>query len=49
METFVLLIAGTRSYDDYDEFYRITDLMLSKIKQSYNIEIVQGGASGADT
>ena len=47
-ETFYLLIAGTRSYDDYDEFCRIADSMLSKIKTIYNIEIVQGGANGAD-
>ena len=47
-ETFALLIAGSRTYNDYDEFCKVTDLMLSKIKKSYNIEIIQGGANGAD-
>lgn len=47
-KTFALLIAGSRTYDDYDEFCKITDKMLFNIKQLYNIEIVQGGANGAD-
>jgi len=47
-ENFALLIAGSRTYNNYDEFCKVTDLMLSKIKKSYNIEIIQGGANGAD-
>jgi hypothetical protein len=49
METFVLLIAGTRTYNDYDEFCKIVDNLLSKVKLTYNIQIIHGGANGADT
>lgn len=49
-KTFTLLIAGSRTYNDYAEFCRITDYMLSdKLAASYSIEIVSGGANGTDT
>ncbi len=44
--TFYLLIAGTRTYEDYEEMSAISDYMLSKT--TGNICIVSGGASGAD-
>nr|WP_297765809.1 DUF2493 domain-containing protein [uncultured Butyrivibrio sp.] len=44
---FYLLIAGTRTYDDYNEFKAVCDHMISNIKAP--VIIVSGGASGADT
>jgi len=49
METFALLVAGTRMYNNYDEFCKIMDNSLSKVKLIYNIQIIHGGANGADT
>lgn len=49
MNKFVLLIAGTRTYDDWTQFEYIVDLCLSKIPKNCEIEIVHGGAKGADS
>lgn len=40
-----ILIAGSRSYNDYEEF---RDIMNFICKDYNNIEIVSGGANGAD-
>lgn len=45
-KTFYLLIAGTRTYDDYFEFCAVCDHMLSEVKMP--VCIVSGGAKGAD-
>ena len=45
-ETFYLLIAGSRSYDNYKEFSLICDHMLSQA--NIPVCIVSGGAKGAD-
>lgn len=44
---FYLLVAGTRTYNDYETLKRECDMVLSK-KQNYHIVIVEGGAKGAD-
>ena len=46
-DLFALLIAGTRTYDNYDEFSSVTDMLL-KNHQDKNVIIVSGGATGAD-
>lgn len=47
---FYLLIAGSRTYENYDEMKEKTDYMLStKVSQGFNIHIVSGGARGADS
>ena len=43
---FRVIIAGTRTFDDYDLLCKYVDIKLSNICQS--IEIVSGGARGAD-
>ena len=45
-EMFYLLIAGTRTYTDYQEFSVMTDWILRDVKMP--IAIVSGGAAGAD-
>lgn len=46
---FYLLIAGTRSYNDFNTVVTIADNMLStKVAAGYTIHIVEGGAEGAD-
>lgn len=45
-DIFVLLIAGTRTYEDYLEFSTICDRMLSR---QDHIMIVSGGANGTDS
>lgn len=44
---FKLIIAGTRTFDDYELLRRHTDYLLSNIKDE--IEIVSGHARGADS
>lgn len=43
---FKVIIAGTRTFDDYDLLCRYADIKLSNIYEP--IEIVSGGARGAD-
>ncbi len=47
LDKFYCLIAGTRTYNDYEEFSKVTDYMLSQI--TLPIVIVSGGAKGADS
>ena len=49
LDTYYILIAGTRTYNDYEELCYVLDSLLYDISGYYNIEIVQGGAKGADT
>ena len=46
MNKFILLIAGTRTYDDYTHFETVVDFVLPK---NCEIEIVHGGAKGTDS
>lgn len=49
-ETFYLLVAGSRDYDNYDEMCQALDLLLSvQVTKGRHIVIVSGGAKGADT
>ncbi len=43
---FHLLVAGTRTYENYDEFSYVMDYLDQNLK---TIEIVHGGAKGADS
>ena len=43
---FRVIIAGTRTFDNYGLLYEYADYKLSQIQD--NIEIVSGGAKGAD-
>lgn len=45
MEPFKVIVAGTRTFNDYDLLCRKLDKILSGKE---NVEIVSGGASGAD-
>ena len=46
---FRVIIAGTRTFQDYDLLEKHTTFMLSRKVSAYEtIEIVSGGASGAD-
>lgn len=46
---FVILVAGSRSYNNYTEFAYVMDFVLSEQnKHNIPIEIVSGGATGAD-
>ena len=46
---YAILIAGTRTYNDYIEFKTIVDKMLTGIiNDGYDIAIIQGDAKGAD-
>lgn len=49
-----VLICGSKDYNNWDEFYRVCIEILSKIQyerelRKEDIEIVEGGASGADS
>ena len=48
-EIFALLIAGSRDYTNYGEFTRITDHLLSQVREKYQILIIEGEARGTDT
>ena len=48
IEKYSILIAGTRTYNDYEDLCSIVDSLLYNIKGYYNIEIIQGGANWAD-
>lgn len=43
---FTVLVAGSRTYNDYEEFVRIMDKVLANQKE---VSIVSGGAKGADS
>ena len=43
---FTVLVAGSRTYNDYEEFVRIMDKVLAN---QTDISIVSGGAKGADS
>ncbi len=45
-DIFYLLVAGTRTYEDYKELSNICDYMLSNITRP--VCIISGGANGAD-
>lgn len=44
-----VVIAGCRNYNNYNEAKKFIDCCLSDISKEYNIVILSGGASGADT
>ena len=47
---FYLLVAGSRTYTDYDEMCHVLDFLLQKqVAQNNHIVIVSGGAKGADS
>lgn len=46
-KNFYLLIAGSRTYNNYEELTKITNALLVNFK-SADIHIVSGGAKGAD-
>lgn len=46
---FKVIVAGGRDYTDYPTLKRVLDYFLvNKIEEGYDIEIVSGGAKGAD-
>lgn len=45
---FKVIVAGTRSFDDYDLLCRKLDGMLVNKKHTHRIVILSGGAKGAD-
>lgn len=46
--SFKVIIAGSRDYSDYKELKQRCDFLLSKV-QPHSVEIVSGGARGADS
>ena len=50
METYKIAVVGSRSYTNYEEFKFILDKFLNskEVKEHSNIELVSGGARGAD-
>lgn len=46
---FKVIIAGTRTFQDYDLLRRYVDMKLSSVSMRDDIEIVSGCARGADT
>ena len=49
MDEFRLIIAGSRSFDDYDLLCRKCDRILSQKRTTHQIVIVSGTARGADS
>ena len=48
--TFFLLVAGSRTYNDFNEMCKVLDFLLkNQVAQGRRIVIVSGGASGADS
>ena len=45
--TYKVIIAGSRNYDDYDQLSNVCNHLLKEIEEP--IEIVSGAAKGADT
>ena len=49
IETFYMLVAGSRTYNNYQEMCQCLDLLLkNQVAQNRKIVIVSGGARGAD-
>ena len=48
MEDFKIVIAGSRTFDDYDLLVKICDYYLQNVKDTMNIIVVSGKAKGAD-
>lgn len=44
-----LIIAGGRDFNDYNLLEETCDFMLSKLAETHQIQIISGGAAGADT
>ena len=48
-ETFYLLVAGSRDYNNRDEMFQVLDMLLkNQVAQGKRIVVVSGGARGAD-
>ena len=48
---FKVIIAGSRNYDDYNDFFRKVEQSMEKVFKNYSyneIEIVSGGCRGTD-
>lgn len=43
-----VIVSGSRSYTNYEDFKSKMDYVLSKIKHRYCISIISGGAKGTD-
>jgi len=48
-DLYKVIIAGSRKYDDYHHLSTACDFLLSDVSPDLRIEIVSGGAPGADT
>lgn len=48
MKIFRVIIAGSRSFQDYDLLCQHADKMLARVRQDHKIIVVSGGAHGAD-
>ncbi|GAH13743.1 unnamed protein product, partial [marine sediment metagenome] len=46
--TFSIVVAGTRTFDDYELLKKKLDALLNKKVKEHGIEIVSGCAAGAD-
>lgn len=49
MEDYKVVIAGSRTFEDYEKLKNVCDYMLSEKTKTHNIVIVSGCAKGADT
>jgi hypothetical protein len=49
LDSIGVIVSGSRSYTNYEDFKTKMDYTLSKIKHRYYISIISGGAKGADT
>jgi len=48
LKTIKILVVGTRTYSNYDEFVYVLEKMIRKLDKKFIIEFVSGGAKGAD-
>jgi predicted Rossmann fold nucleotide-binding protein DprA/Smf involved in DNA uptake len=48
-DTFRVIVAGSRSFNDYATLQMVCDNLLAKKKQTHNIVVISGTARGADT
>lgn len=48
MEEFRLIIAGTRSFNNYEYLKEVCDYVLSDVVKTHTISIISGTANGAD-
>lgn len=46
---FACMVCGTRTYNNYDDFCKKMDYLLSNKVKTHTIMIVSGGATGADS